>query len=235
MKRILTTLSQKWPEYLLEILVLIVGIYGAFALESWKEERSDKELELKMLLGLKEEFSRNNLQFKSHRELKEKAFTEQKEYLEILKSGGETLEIVLKYQQNTGGNTFNPSNGVLKSIISSGTIEKIRNDSLKYALSRWIDLLLDLQEDEFLYLKFLVGDRDLNERSIIPKDGHRFHDWSDDRYLNAYLTLAKDLEHRDIIITSVLFLSVQLDEILLVQAGFDEILGLVQSEIDALK
>ncbi|MEB2785595.1 hypothetical protein [Algoriphagus persicinus] len=55
MKRILTTLKEKWPEYFLEILVLIIGIYGAFELANYGENRSRKRAELEILKGCKTE------------------------------------------------------------------------------------------------------------------------------------------------------------------------------------
>lgn len=53
MKRILTTLSQKWPEYLLEMVVITAGIIGAFMLNQWKETNDDKEEAQLMLKQLR--------------------------------------------------------------------------------------------------------------------------------------------------------------------------------------
>ena len=49
MKRILSTLKEKWPEYILEILVLIIGIFGAFMLNNWNEARKTKKFEQEIL------------------------------------------------------------------------------------------------------------------------------------------------------------------------------------------
>lgn len=57
MKKLLQTLKEKWAEYLLEILVITIGILGAFALNNWNESRkaeiAEKQLLSSMLDDLK--------------------------------------------------------------------------------------------------------------------------------------------------------------------------------------
>ena len=53
MKRMLTTLKEKWPEYFFEILVLVTGIYGAFELANYGENRNRKRAELEILKSCK--------------------------------------------------------------------------------------------------------------------------------------------------------------------------------------
>lgn len=55
MKRILSTLKEKWPEYFLEILVLIIGIWGAFELSNYGENKNRKSAELEILKGCRTE------------------------------------------------------------------------------------------------------------------------------------------------------------------------------------
>jgi len=53
MKKILETLKLKWAEYLLEILVIIIGILLAFMLNDWNDSRKQKMLEIELLHTIK--------------------------------------------------------------------------------------------------------------------------------------------------------------------------------------
>jgi hypothetical protein len=55
MKQILHTLKEKWPEYLLEIVVLVIGIYGAFELSNYGDAQARQRAEVEILKGCKTE------------------------------------------------------------------------------------------------------------------------------------------------------------------------------------
>ena len=68
MKRILHLLKEKWPEYMIEILVLIIGIYGAFELSNYGENRNLKRAELEILKGCKTELTTDLAEIKLNME-----------------------------------------------------------------------------------------------------------------------------------------------------------------------
>lgn len=142
MKRIFSTLSDKWPEYLLEILVITIGILGAFALNNWNENRKSENTEVKYLKELRNDLVETSTEINSDREL----------HLLALESSiicrdfmlfGEVYHDSLTghFQKIRWDAQIYPKASAYESIKASG-IDIITNDSIRIKITTFYQVIL---------------------------------------------------------------------------------------------
>ena len=143
-----------------EILLVMIGILLALQVNNWNNQRIDRKKEEKVLIQLKEEFENNNEQFQRIQRLHGLVFKAVDllfEYIEersIQKIGTDSLSHALGWVSTTKTATYNPSESALNSLITSGQINIIKNDTLKNALIKWKELISDYQEEELHFDDF---------------------------------------------------------------------------------
>lgn len=152
-QRLLT--QSKFSRYLIyafgEIFLVVIGILIALSVNTWNANRISKEKEQIILKDLRSEVVSNlealDVAISQH----ESSFDATKEiqYLfqhrEIFNKMPDSAfrSLYLKMYINY---TFNPSTGILKSMISSGQIDNLSNNELKYLLAALQDIFIDASE-----------------------------------------------------------------------------------------
>jgi hypothetical protein len=134
-----------------EIILVVIGILIALQINNWNENRKESNYEQKLLNELKSDFSYNKEELK--RNIKQAG--------DLAKNGDSLIAIlslpkkdvdlgkVWSYTRRLYGySTFDPSNGALNNLISSGNLNIIKNDSLRMHLSKWSAMVEDVKEDE---------------------------------------------------------------------------------------
>jgi hypothetical protein len=215
-----------------EILLVVVGILLAFQVDSWNEGQKERKLELKSLMDLKREFLSNKSLLETSVSRKKKAYESNEAFLEVIRSGNPSTKSIVR---NYGGSTINPNNGVLNSLIATGTINTIRNDSLKHLLTSWGDLIQNYREEEerhYNWLDLVVWPY-LNE--VIPNNdyskegGWVFLDSTE--VLNYYRKAFTEIRFQNFHIENRKALSFVLEESQPVTQNIEIILSLIDTEI----
>jgi Family of unknown function (DUF6090) len=140
MKKIFETLKQKWPEYLLEIFVITLGILGAFALNNWNELRTESSQELKLLKTLKLDLDENTRRLKQMISSDSILLERNRIVVQLLKDDRSLFHDSLRvYFGNI--NTyyaFFPQVMAYESLKSEG-VNLIKNDSLRFSIIKLFD------------------------------------------------------------------------------------------------
>ena len=207
-----------------EILLVVIGILIALQVNTWNEERNEREKELKILTALEKEITENQIKLGEAIIQHQKMANLSKELSEIIKPNPKKISSS-KFNQLLVSviypPKYEPSLGVVNGIISSGDLSLITNIELKYLLSSltgqldiydyWAGITYDkhVQIDypfiikryplknlpfEGIELKEGRSKYEANQKSLI--ESFEFESMVDLRHVNAVnlYTLAVDIE-----------------------------------------
>ena len=144
MKKLLTTLSDKWAEYILEILVITIGILGAFALNNWNEDRKENAKREDLLLSLQSDLNSDihSIKLQNKRVIERADFADYLlQLLDDLPATIDTPKVTMSLERVGFIHSFNPTLATYNQMLGSGMLDILDNDELAKGLSEYASLV----------------------------------------------------------------------------------------------
>ena len=142
----------KYMKYAIgEIILVMVGILLALQVSNWNQQRLAAEKEQLLLEALHEEFLDNKSQLEDVVFIHERSLAGAQSMISLFPIDLENINIdTLSERMRHWGNwnTFNPSQGVIRSLVNTSSFELISDPELRALLVSWEDVLADYKEEE---------------------------------------------------------------------------------------
>ena len=135
----------------LEVAIIVVGILLAFAIDAWWEERQDRVEEEKILLGLKNEFSRYRAELEDGVEVNSNSRLMVAELIAATRVGtwdSESIPVDLALSTLGDSPTHDFGGGILDAVISAGRLEMISDYELRIKLASWSQVFNEIRDDQ---------------------------------------------------------------------------------------
>jgi len=138
-----------------EIVLVVIGILIALSINNWNEDKKEQQEEYLALKSLHSEFIESRELFNKSQSHHKIIFDGMRYLLEILDENrvNENLVDSIYINLNTSAwssGTFEPSRGIVNSLINSGKQNIISNEKLKSQLIKWNDQVIGFQNTERL-------------------------------------------------------------------------------------
>lgn len=155
-----------------EIILVVIGILIALAINNRNQDQIIKEKEQIYLKGLKEEFQTSKIKLTELISVNRNNYSGAKQIIGFF--GNETTPSEkhfseLMYNTFSSDVSFNPNNSLLNEMIYSGSLKDLSNIELRRRLTNWFSTLEDIskQENELGIQRDKVLDMfRINERSL---------------------------------------------------------------------
>lgn len=146
----------KFSSYLLyaggEVLLIVIGILIALAINNWNQHRIIRQKEHFYLEGLKGEFERSKIKLQNLIAINRTNYSESKKILAYINTeqkpvNEEELSRLL-FTSFSNEIAYNPNNSVLNELINSGRLEDISNAELRMYLTNWESMIQSIHRQE---------------------------------------------------------------------------------------
>jgi hypothetical protein len=154
---------------------VVIGILIVLSNNNWNQDRIDRKLEKKILIDVREELMTSKSKIVGAINRREVIYKPAKRYMKLMDEGNISYKDFSEiHKKNFFSGEISPSFGVITSLISSGDVNLISNDSLKYLITDWKDtaaLFLQVENSSF------QGHRRFSEYfdKRFPNLGNQFH------------------------------------------------------------
>jgi len=148
--------ENKFGKYLLyalgEIILVVIGILIALSINTWNEQRKENDQEQVILERLQQEFMANKAQLENKIAVRQTIIQYCQDLLSYFdQPETATYDDIIKRLGQMIPTTYDP---IENDLVSSGTVEIIKNEDLKQRLVNWSTDVVQLREVEQLFLKF---------------------------------------------------------------------------------
>jgi hypothetical protein len=145
-------LGVNWRQAIAEVSMIMIGILGALAVDSWSDERAERAAEVDYLQSLKTDFEANREELKASIKTEHRLVNIGKEIHSIIQADLTKIqqrEIIEKIGEFYQMNKWKPVTGTYDEMMGSGHFSYIQNRELRIKLSKYAKSLefVRLNED----------------------------------------------------------------------------------------